>query len=50
VNSFFTGVGLPGLFQFNLTLPSGLGSGDQPLLAKINGASTQSGVLIALQR
>jgi uncharacterized protein (TIGR03437 family) len=49
VTPFFSGVGLPGLFQFNLTIPSGLGTGDQPLLAKVNGASTQSGVVISLQ-
>ncbi len=48
-NPFFTGMGSPGLFQFNLTIPSGLGTGDQPLLATVNGVSTQSGVMIALQ-
>jgi uncharacterized protein (TIGR03437 family) len=46
---FFSGVGTPGLFQFNLTIPSGLGTGDQPLLATLNGAATQAGVMIALQ-
>jgi uncharacterized protein (TIGR03437 family) len=49
VSPFFAGVGLPGLFQFNLTIPSGLGTGDQSLLAKVNGASTQSGIVISLQ-
>jgi uncharacterized protein (TIGR03437 family) len=49
VTPFFAGVGVPGLFQFNLTIPAGLGTGDQPLLAKVNGVSTQSGVLISLQ-
>ncbi len=49
VNPFFVGVGVPGLFQFNLTIPPGLGAGDQPIVAKVNGASTQSGVVIAVQ-
>jgi uncharacterized protein (TIGR03437 family) len=45
----FSGVDFPGLFQFNLTVPAGVGSGDQPLLANINGMSTQNGVAFALQ-
>ncbi len=49
VTPFFVGVGTPGLFQMNLTIPSGLGAGDLPLLARINSASTQLGVVIALQ-
>jgi uncharacterized protein (TIGR03437 family) len=49
VSSFFTGVQSPGLFQFNITLPSGLGTGDQPLSAMVNGVSTPVGVVIALQ-
>jgi uncharacterized protein (TIGR03437 family) len=49
VTPFFVGVGTPGLFQINLTMPSGLGAGDLPLLARINNASTQLGVMIALQ-
>jgi uncharacterized protein (TIGR03437 family) len=49
VTPFFVGVGTPGLFQFNMTIPSGLGTGDQPLLATVNSVSTQSGVLLALQ-
>jgi uncharacterized protein (TIGR03437 family) len=39
----------PGLFQFNLTVPAGLGSGDQRLLANVNGISTQNGVAFALE-
>lgn len=46
---FFSGVGTPGLFQFNLTIPPGLGTGDQALLATLNGVSTQAGVVVALQ-
>jgi uncharacterized protein (TIGR03437 family) len=49
VSPFFAGVGEPGLFQFNLTIPSGLGTGDETLLAAVNGVDTQPGVLIALQ-
>ena len=49
VSSFFTGAAFPGLFQFNITLPSGLGTGDQPLSAMVNGVSTPAGVVIALQ-
>ncbi|MGA2119324.1 MAG: hypothetical protein ABSH56_31820 [Bryobacteraceae bacterium] len=49
VTPSFAGVVSPGLFQFNLTVPAGLGSGDQPLLASVNGMSTQNGVAFALQ-
>jgi len=49
VTSFFTGAEFPGLFQFNITLPSGLATGDQPLSAMVNGVSTPVGVVIALQ-
>jgi uncharacterized protein (TIGR03437 family) len=49
VTPFFVGVGLPGLFQVNLTVPSGLGTGDQPLLLKASGVPSQPGVVIALQ-
>ncbi len=38
-----------GLYQINLTIPSGLGAGDQPLVATVAGVSTQTGVVIALQ-
>ena len=49
VSSFFTGAAFPGLFQFNITVPAGLGTGDQPLSALVNGVSTPVGVMIALQ-
>jgi hypothetical protein len=32
-----------------LTIPAGLGSGDQPLRATVDGASTQMNVVITLQ-
>jgi uncharacterized protein (TIGR03437 family) len=40
---------MPGLFQYNITLPSGLGTGVQPLSATVNGVSTPAGVVITLQ-
>lgn len=49
VTPTFAGLSSPGLFQFNLTVPAGLGTGDQPLIATVNGVSTQPGVVIALQ-
>lgn len=45
----FAGLSAPGLYQFNLTIPAGLGTGDQPLAATANSAPTQPGVVIALQ-
>lgn len=38
-----------GLYQINLTIPSGLGIGDQPLVATVAGVSTQTNVVISLQ-
>lgn len=49
VQPAFAGLSAAGLFQFNLTIPSGLGSGDVPLSAIAGGAATQSGVVISLQ-
>jgi uncharacterized protein (TIGR03437 family) len=40
----------PGLFQFNVVVPAGASDGDQPIAATYNGASTQSGTLITIQR
>ena len=45
----FAGLSGAGLYQFNLTIPSGLGTGDVPLTAVAGGAATQSGVVISLQ-
>jgi uncharacterized protein (TIGR03437 family) len=45
----FAGLSAPGLFQFNLTLPTGLGTGDVPLVAAVGGVQTPSGVVISLQ-
>jgi uncharacterized protein (TIGR03437 family) len=49
VTASFAGLSAAGVFQLNLTLPAGLGSGDQPLVATVNKVSTESGVVIALQ-
>jgi len=50
VTPSFAGISTePGLFQINFTLPSGLGTGDQPLMAAVNAASTQPNVVITLK-
>jgi uncharacterized protein (TIGR03437 family) len=38
-----------GLYQINLTVPSGLGTGDVPLVATVGGSQTPANVVIALQ-
>jgi len=38
-----------GLYQINLTIPAGLGTGDQSLIGLIGGVQTQSGIVISLQ-
>jgi uncharacterized protein (TIGR03437 family) len=38
-----------GLYQINLTLPAGLGTGDVPLVATAGGVQTPSGVVLSLQ-
>ena len=45
----FAGITEAGLFQFNLTLPAGLGTGDVSLTATVAGLQTPTGVVIALQ-
>jgi uncharacterized protein (TIGR03437 family) len=45
----FAGLTEAGLFQFNLTLPAGLGTGDVPLVAMVGGVQTPSGVVISLR-
>ena len=54
VNPSFAGLSSAGLYQFNLTIPAGLGAGDQPLVATLGGTQTrgtqtQPGVVISLQ-
>jgi uncharacterized protein (TIGR03437 family) len=45
----FAGLSSAGLYQINLTVPAGLGTGDVSLVAAVGGASTQNGVVISLQ-
>lgn len=45
----FAGLSGPGLFQFNLTIPSGLGTGDAPLAAIVGGVQTPAGSVISLR-
>ena len=49
VTPSFSGMSSAGLYQFNVTIPAGLGTGDVPLTAIVGGASTQTGVVISLQ-
>jgi uncharacterized protein (TIGR03437 family) len=49
VTPSFSGISGAGLYQINLTIPSGLGTGDQPLIATVGGVQAQSFVVIALQ-
>jgi uncharacterized protein (TIGR03437 family) len=43
------GEGSAGLYQVNVTIPAGLGTGDPALVATVGGVQTQTGVSIALQ-
>lgn len=38
-----------GLFQLNVKIPPGLGTGDMPIVAMVNGVQTPTGVFISLQ-
>lgn len=49
VTPFFSGISGAGLYQINLTIPPGLGTGDQPLLATVGGVQTQSFAVLSLQ-
>jgi uncharacterized protein (TIGR03437 family) len=49
VTPSFAGLSAPGLFQFNLVIPPGLGTGDQPLAALAGGAPTPANVVLTLQ-
>ena len=49
VTPSFAGLSSAGLYQINLTIPAGLGTGDQALVATVGGLQTQSGVVISLQ-
>ncbi|HEY6340933.1 MAG TPA: IPT/TIG domain-containing protein [Bryobacteraceae bacterium] len=45
----FAGLIGPGLYQLNVTVPTSLPSGDAPVVATIQGISTQTGVSITVQ-
>jgi uncharacterized protein (TIGR03437 family) len=46
----FAGLVAPGQYQFNVTVPSSLANGDQPVLAAYMGQTTQAGALITVQQ
>ncbi len=45
----FAGIVEAGLFQFNVTVPAGAGTGDQALQTSVNGVPAPAGVFITLQ-
>lgn len=47
-NVVFAGLVAPGEFQFNVVIPASLADGDQPLVATLNGLSTQPLALITV--
>jgi uncharacterized protein (TIGR03437 family) len=49
VTTSFVGLSSAGLYQINMTVLQGLGTGDVPLQALAGGVHTQSGVVIPLQ-
>ncbi len=50
VTPSFAGLSGAGVYQINLLIPTGLGTGDIPLVASTAGVQTQAGIVIALQR
>jgi len=49
VTPSFAGLSGAGLYQINLTVPTGLGTGDVPLVATVGGVQTPPNVVISLQ-
>jgi uncharacterized protein (TIGR03437 family) len=49
VTPAFAGLSSAGVYQFNLTVPPGLGTGDVPLVATVSGEQTPAGVVLSLQ-
>ncbi len=45
----FAGLTQAGLFQFNITIPPAVGTGDVPLSAIVGGVTTPNGVVISLE-
>ena len=50
VTPSFAGLSGSGLYQFNVTVPASLTTGDAALTATINGAATQTGVVLSVQQ
>ncbi len=46
----FAGLISPGLYQLNVVIPPSLTAGEQSVTASVNGAATQAGVVITVQR
>jgi uncharacterized protein (TIGR03437 family) len=49
VTPLFAGLSGAGLYQINVTIPTGLGTGDVPLIATVGSVQTPSSVVISLQ-
>lgn len=49
VTPSYSGITSAGLYQFNLQIPSGAGTGDVALTATVSGAQTPAGVVLSLQ-
>jgi uncharacterized protein (TIGR03437 family) len=49
VSPFYSGITSAGLYQFNLALPAGLGTGDVTLQATVGGVRSPSGIVLSLQ-
>ena len=49
VTPAFAGLSGPGLYQINLTIPAGLGTGDVSLQAIVGGVQTPAAVVVSLQ-
>ncbi len=45
----YAGLVQAGVYQINVTVPSSLAAGDMPVVATINGVSTQSGAIVTVQ-
>lgn len=45
----FAGIVSPGLYQFNVYVPTSAADGDNTLVVQYNGLTTQSGVLLTVQ-
>jgi uncharacterized protein (TIGR03437 family) len=49
VTPSFAGLSSAGLYQINLIVPPGLGTGDVPIQASVGGVATPSGVVVSLE-